>query len=147
MAAVVLTPRSRPPIRRAPRLGPPGVGRPPVGPVRDRSSAGDGANRHGWWFAVLFVATVASLVWAGSVVRTPAHDLSPVGTGAVTPTVPAPPASAGVYTVRPGDTLWSIAGRIRPDADPRPVVDELARRSGGGAIQPGQQIPLDGLPD
>jgi LysM repeat protein len=32
------------------------------------------------------------------------------------------------YVVRPGDTLWAIASRLAgPEADPRPLVDRLAR--------------------
>ncbi|MCX7619445.1 MAG: LysM peptidoglycan-binding domain-containing protein [Acidimicrobiales bacterium] len=51
------------------------------------------------------------------------------------------------YLVRPGDTLWSIAKRVRPSGDLRPIVDELASRTGGGPLQPGQRIVLDGLDD
>jgi hypothetical protein len=54
-------------------------------------------------------------------------------------------AAPAVHVVRPGDTLWSIATSVAPGRDPRPVVDELARRAGGGALQPGQRIPLEGL--
>jgi hypothetical protein len=28
--------------------------------------------------------------------------------------------------VQPGDTLWSIATRLAPDEDPRPMVDAIA---------------------
>lgn len=52
---------------------------------------------------------------------------------------------AGVWVVQPGDSLWSIAAALAPGADLRPVVDDLAGRSEGGALQPGQRIPLDGL--
>jgi hypothetical protein len=47
-----------------------------------------------------------------------------------------------VYVVRPGDTLWTIASKIAPGADPRPVVDDLADRAGGAVLQPGQRIEL-----
>jgi hypothetical protein len=50
-----------------------------------------------------------------------------------------------VYVVRSGDTLWSIAQRLRPDADPRPLVDALAERAGSSSLRPGQRIDLDGL--
>jgi hypothetical protein len=47
------------------------------------------------------------------------------------------------YTVKPGDTLWSIARRIAPDQDPRPVVDELiADNHLQGSLQAGQAIEL-----
>jgi nucleoid-associated protein YgaU len=47
------------------------------------------------------------------------------------------------YTVRPGDTLWAIARRVGgPGADPRPLVDRIARRNGlnGTVIRPGASI-------
>jgi hypothetical protein len=67
------------------------------------------------------------------------------------------PASAGVaagataaspsYVVQPGDTLWSIARRLRPHGDVRPLVDQLESRAGGAALVPGQRLRLDGLAD
>lgn len=50
-----------------------------------------------------------------------------------------------VWVVQPGDSLWSIAAAVAPGADLRPVVDELARRTGGGSLQPGQRIGMEGL--
>jgi hypothetical protein len=47
------------------------------------------------------------------------------------------------YTVKPGDTLWSIARRVAPDQDPRPVVDQLiADNHLQGSLQAGQAIDL-----
>jgi len=46
------------------------------------------------------------------------------------------------YTVQPGDSLWSIAQRVDPAADPRPLVAELARRTGSEVVVPGQRISL-----
>ena len=42
--------------------------------------------------------------------------------------------------VRPGDTLWTIAGRLDPKADPRAVVDSLVEARGTSSLQPGQVI-------
>ncbi|NNN20380.1 MAG: LysM peptidoglycan-binding domain-containing protein [Acidimicrobiales bacterium] len=47
-----------------------------------------------------------------------------------------------VITVQPGDTLWSIAQRVEPGKDPRPLVDLLNSATGGKPIDPGQQIVL-----
>ena len=54
------------------------------------------------------------------------------------------PASTGdlVHVVADGDTLWAIARSVAPDADPRPVVDLLAERNGGTAIQIGQRLVI-----
>lgn len=57
-------------------------------------------------------------------------------------------APSRTYVVRPGDTLWSIAERLRPGADPRPIVDAIERANGvsAGELVPGQalRIPAEG---
>ena len=68
------------------------------------------------------VATLAALagMWAGARVLSAAHA-RPL---AVLPgSVKAP--GGYVYVVRPGDTLWSIATRLDPSGDPRPLVAQL----------------------
>ena len=47
-------------------------------------------------------------------------------------------------TVAPGDTLWSIASDVAPDADPRDTVAEIVERNAldGSAIQAGQRIAV-----
>ncbi len=46
------------------------------------------------------------------------------------------------YTVLPGDSLWSIAERMDPSADPRPMVARLAAELGTYQVVPGEQIAL-----
>lgn len=76
--------------------------------------------------------------------------------GAATTTVTRPAASTAAaggapavgvttYRVRSGDTLWSIARRLQPTGDVRPLVDQLAERNGGSALQVGQRLDLAGL--
>jgi len=46
--------------------------------------------------------------------------------------------------VMPGDTLWSIAEGIAPQADPREVIGEITRLNAleGGALQIGEQLAI-----
>ena len=45
--------------------------------------------------------------------------------------------------VQPGDTLWSIAERMDPTGDPRPLVSQLAARARAPTTScPGEQITL-----
>jgi LysM repeat protein len=61
------------------------------------------------------------------------------------PTGPAAAASDGTtVTVEPGDTLWSIARRVQPNGDVRPLVDQLVAAQGGEVLLPGQQIVVPG---
>jgi len=46
------------------------------------------------------------------------------------------------YVVQPGDTLWSIALRLDPTGDPRPVVAKLEAEIGGDNVVPGEQLVL-----
>jgi hypothetical protein len=46
------------------------------------------------------------------------------------------------YTVQPGDSLWSIAQRVDPTADPRPLVAKLALQTGSEHVIPGERIVL-----
>lgn len=44
------------------------------------------------------------------------------------------------YVVHGGDTLWSAAHRLAPDADPREVVDALIDARGDRALMPGEVL-------
>lgn len=44
------------------------------------------------------------------------------------------------WTVRPGDTLWSIAQAVHPKGDIRPILDRLRERYGSTPLFVGQNI-------
>ena len=46
------------------------------------------------------------------------------------------------HVVQAGESLWSIASELAPGRDPRPLVDALAERNGGSAIQAGQTLVI-----
>jgi Tfp pilus assembly protein FimV len=53
------------------------------------------------------------------------------------------PAPRVTYVVQPGDTLWSIARRVAPGQDPRPVVDGLIEANElRGGLQAGQELSV-----
>jgi hypothetical protein len=67
------------------------------------------------------------------------------GTGGHSHATGSVPAGTGVpvvYTVQPGDSLWSIAERTDPSADPRPLVARLAAQTGSDTVTPGERIVL-----
>ena len=53
------------------------------------------------------------------------------------------PAPRVTYVVEPGDTLWSIAHRVAPGQDPRPVVDRLIEANDvHGGLRVGQELSI-----
>ncbi|WP_426624592.1 LysM peptidoglycan-binding domain-containing protein [Leifsonia sp. McL0607] len=47
-------------------------------------------------------------------------------------------------TVQPGDSLWSVAARLAPKADPRDVIADLVSLNGleSAVVTPGQQLAI-----
>ncbi|WOF22008.1 LysM peptidoglycan-binding domain-containing protein [Microbacterium betulae] len=56
----------------------------------------------------------------------------------------APAGTFDTVTVMAGDTLWGIAEEVAPGADPRDVVDEIARLNqlSGSGVVAGQQLAI-----
>lgn len=67
---------------------------------------------------------------------------APAALGAIGTTSEPQRVARTAYLVRSGDTLWSIAERLAPGADPRPVVDAIAAANGvdAGGLVPGQML-------
>jgi len=63
--------------------------------------------------------------------------MSPLAAGAVRRGEPSAPAAQQVVVVQTGDTLWSIAQRVRPGDDPRVVAGEITAANG---VQPGALV-------
>ena len=82
------------------------------------------------------VALVLAILSGGSAIAS--HDAG------------APAGTFSTVTVVPGDTLWSLAAVIAPEADPRDVVDGIISLNAlpTGEIVPGQElsIPLEYAP-
>jgi LysM repeat protein len=74
----------------------------------------------------------------------PANESSPSGHAQVH--LRMQPVSQATYVVAPGDTLWSIARRLQPTGDVRPLVDALAASRHGRPLQPGEPIVMPGRP-
>jgi hypothetical protein len=49
-------------------------------------------------------------------------------------------AAASVVVAAPGDSLWTIARRVQPDGDVRPLVDAMRDANGGATLQAGQRV-------
>ncbi|HEX5951430.1 MAG TPA: LysM peptidoglycan-binding domain-containing protein [Actinomycetota bacterium] len=82
--------------------------------------------------AILLVGAVVVGLWSGPVANAlDGSDRAGAQTGSA-------------YVVRPGDTLWSIARRVAPGRDPRPVVDAIAAANDvqAGALLPGQTLSI-----
>ena len=88
------------------------------------------------------VALVAVLAGTWAITSGSLAALAPAPSSAGA-TAPASGATATV-TAHAGDSLWSIARRIQPSGDVRPLVDELVALNGAGPIQPGDEVVVPG---
>ena len=75
------------------------------------------------------------------IVLTAAHAGVALG-GSTTTSGRSPHPHVEHIVVEPGDTLWSIARRIAPHADPRGVVDRLALELGTSDLEAGEMISV-----
>ena len=96
--------------------------------------------------AVLVLATTVAFVLLATAAVARLAGGAPSAAGGPTPTSAAASGAAGVaartVVVQPGDTLWSIAADIAPDADLRITIDRLVELNGASPIVPGQELVL-----
>lgn len=96
--------------------------------------------------AAMVVAVLLAAVGAVALGRGSLAGLAPsppAATSATTAVAPAGDATAStVVEVRAGDTLWSIARRLQPSGDVRPLVDRLIAAHGSTALAAGDRIVL-----
>jgi hypothetical protein len=54
------------------------------------------------------------------------------------------PPKPRIYVVESGDTLWAIASRMRPGADPRPLIQQIQQVNGveAGSLAPGRSLMI-----
>ena len=125
--------------------GPSSVGEATPSAVRDHDRAGRASSRRpapgsrGLRRLLPGAATLAVLVsiWFG------AGALSSLHRPAMTVPAAAVRAHGGyLYVARPGDTLWSIASKLQPGGDPRPLVAELEQQLHGGELVVGDRLTL-----
>ena len=108
-------------------------------PVRPLSAA---TYRRRRLAALVVVVGLAIAAWTA---------LGALGGALTAPARSAPSSAAGLHgrsavdgvtvvEVAPGDTLWSIARRLQPEGDPRPLVDRLAASNGGAVVRAGDRL-------
>lgn len=121
------------PIRRAHRVPArrPPTRRHPAGAPRVLTRAACATRRAR--LSVAWVLVVASVSCAAV-----------VGLGALSDAMaPAVPSSTTVVRVKPGESLWELAGRVAPGVDASAVVARIKELNGvEGAVQPGQPLTV-----
>jgi Tfp pilus assembly protein FimV len=104
--------------------------------------------RHRPRAATYWCRRAAAVGVAGAVLRAVWVALGALGGGPLpVPARPGQSTAAGatwgaVYVVQPGDTVWSIARRLQPSGDPRPLVDRLVAAHSGATLHVGERLPL-----
>jgi hypothetical protein len=137
--AAIFEPRSipaRPASRPALRLVSAHDGRPVGAPV---SLGFTGAHLAGAVAALLLAMVLALAIGNGAFA---ALAPGPAGSPAAASAGGSAPAGTTQVTVEAGDTLWSIARRVQPTGDVRPLVDQLLATYGSAPLQPGQQVAV-----
>jgi len=86
--------------------------------------------------AVVVLVGLMLSAWIGLQALAGAVGISGTSASASTATAPL------TIEVAPGDTFWTIASRLQPDGDLRPLVDRLVAVHGGGVLLAGERISV-----
>jgi nucleoid-associated protein YgaU len=107
-----------------------------------RSSAAVYARRRLVAGILLVLVLAATAVAVGRLVAALGDVPASVSEHRPTPAVVGSPANGDteVYVVEPGDTLWSIARKLRPDGDVRSLIRHLAKVNGGTELAVGARL-------
>ncbi|MGH9043417.1 MAG: hypothetical protein ACRDVP_00975 [Acidimicrobiales bacterium] len=96
------------------------------GTVRAKTATPRSCRRFAWAFLGAAGLVVGLALPIGSLAGVQGSPLSHAGS---------------TYVVRPGDTIRSIATRIRP-ADPQAVMAAIASRTGSSSVVPGEHLTV-----
>jgi hypothetical protein len=91
---------------------------------------------------LLCVAGTATVAWFGLHQLTGLSGDGPLTVAGRPVSVDTQLVSRTVDVVQPGDTLWSLARRVQPYGDIRPLVTQLAAQRGGRPLQVGETVEL-----
>jgi len=122
------------------------------GEVGDQGALTHGPNHRQslgtyWRRRVVCLVIAAALLWvlvgaAGSVIGGTSKEQS-LQVQTVFESAAGQSLAAGqVVIVKPGDTLWSIARKLQPTGDIRPLVDRIAKINNGHSLIAGQALVL-----
>jgi len=95
-------------------------------------------RRRAVWVLVILIA-LGSLLGAGSLAGAGQAGADPKATGT---RAVGTPIVATVHVVQPGETLWTLARRLKPQGEIRPIVDRWQAEHGPGPLVPGDRLRL-----
>jgi hypothetical protein len=91
---------------------------------------------------LLCAAAVIALGWMGLHQLTGASGDGPLTAAGPSVSIDATLASHTHVIVQPGDTLWTIARRVQPAGDIRPLVSSIEAQRHGRPLQVGETIHI-----
>ncbi len=91
--------------------------------------------------AMFFIVALSFLAWSGLRQLADTSGGAPLSTAGRSVGTPQLVARAHAV-VQPGDTLWSIARRVQPTGDVRPLVSALIDQYGGHPLYVGETIEI-----